>query len=317
MSANVNSTLAESLPQVAVLLATHNGAAYIEAQLASLARQVGVRPVLHWGDDGSTDDTVTRLRAALTTQHLAARAYPLAGGSAAQSFLALVAQADSDAEYYAFCDQDDVWHADKLQRAVAALAAGERSQPALYCARTIYADAALTPCGESPLWPRAPGFCGALAQNIAAGNTIVMNRAAFNVLRTVADLPSPAHDWTAYLAVSALGGRIVFDPQPCLLYRQHGANVVGAGAGMGARWRRIGQGLAGRHAAWNQLNCAMLQRLEPRMAAPQRAALQAFREACQDPAPLRRVLALRRSGVYRMTLASQVLLYVAACVGGL
>ena len=40
------------------------------------------------------------------------------------------------------------------------------------------------------------------------------------------------HDWWSYLVVSAAGGVVIADPEPALLYRQHGGNVIGAPAGL-------------------------------------------------------------------------------------
>ena len=44
------------------------------------------------------------------------------------------------------------------------------------------------------------------------------------------------HDWWLYLVVSAFG-TVVYDNQPALLYRQHGGNAIGHGAGwLGRQW---------------------------------------------------------------------------------
>lgn len=317
MSASVNSTPAERLPVVAVLLATHNGAAFIEAQLASLAQQTGVVVRLCWGDDASADGTPERVRAAVAAHGLTLRAVAVSGGSAARSFLSLVAQVGLEADYFAFCDQDDVWYADKLAVAVRQLGASALAEPRLYCARTLYVDAYLQPLGPSPCWRYPPSLQGALAQNIAAGNTVVMNRAAFSLLKRVADLESPAHDWTAYLAVCAAGGTCVFDPVPRLAYRQHGGNVVGAGTGLRNRVRRILAGFNGGYARWNRLNLAMLAQLGDAVPPPQRAIVTAFATACQGRSPWRRAIALGRSGVRRMTAFSQGLFFLAACLGRL
>jgi hypothetical protein len=73
-----------------------------------------------------------------------------------------------------------------------------------------------------------PGFPASLTQNIATGNTVVMNGAA---ARLVASIPAPVaspHDWWSYIVVSACGGRVIYDPEPVVLYRQHLKNLVGA-----------------------------------------------------------------------------------------
>ena len=56
------------------------------------------------------------------------------------------------------------------------------------------------------------------------------------------DMPEGSlHDWWAYLVVSAAGGAMVTDDVPVVLYRQHGANAIGAPA---SRVRRAGAALA-------------------------------------------------------------------------
>ena len=47
------------------------------------------------------------------------------------------------------------------------------------------------------------------------------------------------HDWWLYLVVSAFG-TVVYDDRPALLYRQHGGNVIGHGAGwLGRQWQML------------------------------------------------------------------------------
>lgn len=213
-----------ALPRVAVLLSTYNGERFLAEQLDSVARQSDVEVLLHARDDGSRDATPDVLRAQ------AGRWPNLAGGTPgenlgpARSFLALLRTAPADAEYFAFCDQDDVWLPDKLARAVAAIE--DDSGPALYCSNVTLADEALAPLGPAPE-SGDTRFAHLLFENIAFGCTVLLNRAA----RELVDSHDPGgsavmHDWWCALLVAAFG-RIHYDPRPGLLYRQHGGNVVG------------------------------------------------------------------------------------------
>src|SRR6185369_14462358 len=217
-----------SLPRVAVLLSTYNGEAFIEPQLASLRAQEGVEVRLHVRDDGSHDDTLAVLR-----RH--ADAWPQLAGVAsgpnlgpAASFLELLRTAPDDADYYAFCDQDDVWLPGKLERAVEQLTASA-GEPALYCSNVTCVAEDLTVLGT----PRAngdPRLQHLLFENIAYGCTTVLNRAARE--RIVSRLPERGvvmHDWWCALVVAAFG-RIHYDPQPQILYRQHAGNSIGSHA---------------------------------------------------------------------------------------
>src|SRR5262249_21670001 len=132
------------------------------------------------------------------------------------NFLSLAADPTIDAEYFALSDQDDVWHADKLSRAVAWLAGRPHATPALYCGRT----ALMTEDGRcyqlSPLFRRPPGFRNALVQNIGGGNTMVFNRAAKKLVETAGRQPVVVHDWWIYQLISAAGGDVFYDRNPVL-----------------------------------------------------------------------------------------------------
>ncbi|WP_420382965.1 glycosyltransferase family 2 protein [Novosphingobium sp.] len=212
------------LPRVAVLLATYNGADYLPEQLESLRTQRDVAITLHARDDGSTDTTCAILRqtAAIWPELKGAQPQPNLG--AAYSFLQLLQTAPDDAGYYAFCDQDDVWLPDKLARAAAALSTDEG--PALYCSNLTCVARDLTVIGV-PAAHRDERFLHILFENIATGCTIVLNAKARALINSKTPLTGLVmHDWWCALVVAALG-RIHYDPEPTLLYRQHGANSVG------------------------------------------------------------------------------------------
>lgn len=121
---------------VAILLSTYNGASFLHAQLNSFLAQTHENWVLHWRDDGSTDETVQIMRE-FTAKIGAERCVESSSSGphmgAAPSFLALLAE-NLGAGAVAFADQDDVWLPDKLQCALAMLKQAD-DKPALYCAR--------------------------------------------------------------------------------------------------------------------------------------------------------------------------------------
>ena len=164
------------------------------------------------------------------------RAAPLADDGArlgiAGSFLRLLRAhlaSDEAGGIVAFADQDDVWLEEKIERGVAALARVAPSRPALYCARQMLVDDRLRTLGLSPAVHLAPGFFGALTQNIATGCTVMLNAQAARMLGAAAGPDEGSlHDWWAYLLVAAAGGAILFDDIPVVLYRQHSGNAVGA-----------------------------------------------------------------------------------------
>lgn len=221
------------MPPLHVLLATYNGARFLPEQLESLTSQQGAEWNLLWRDDGSADGTTVLLE---DFGHRTGRAFraetPPGRAGVLGSFMHLLAAAPAGG-HYAFCDQDDVWMPDKLARAQAALSAMPAERPALYCGRQRLVDATLRPTGLSPLPRRPLGFRNALVQNVVTGCTLVLNEAARRlVLAAPPPPPGTLHDWWCYLLVSGAGGALRFDPEPGILYRQHGSNQVGTQASL-------------------------------------------------------------------------------------
>ncbi|GAN64171.1 glycosyltransferase [Acetobacter indonesiensis NRIC 0313] len=221
----------ESNNSVSILLSLYNGAKYLAEQLASLETQTHTNWVLYWRDDGSTDSSLSFMKA--FSQKVGEDRCVLISDQNGQhigvtaSYTKLLAAVPSGTAV-AFCDQDDVWFPDKLERGLNALAPFT-AQPSLYCARQMLTDKSLSPLGLSPSLPDQTSFLAALTQNIATGCTLLLSPAGAELLKKA--LPAPQHilhDWWAYLMVTGAGGVIHLDNEPCLFYRQHGQNAVGA-----------------------------------------------------------------------------------------
>lgn len=303
---------------VTIVLALHNGARYLSEQLNSIAQQTHRNWSLIIHDDASRDTGATMAAAFASTLPnrditVARRAEWL---GASQTFLRLISAAPPGA--IAFADQDDVWLPTKLSRAMEALSRIPERVPALYCSRTIVCDAALNRKRLSPGFRRPPSFGNALVQNIAAGNTIVLNPMAARIMRagaaTRADVV--AHDWYCYQLITGAGGQVIFDQKPGLYYRQHAQNHVGANHGPLARAQRLAAVAQGQLTAWADANVRALNAVLPLLTPNNRRTLAAF-EAARTLPPWRRLEALRRLGVYRQTRATDAVLRLAALTGKL
>ncbi len=214
--------------RITVLLSTYDGTPYLGAQLASLLAQTYPDWVLLWRDDGSRDETPGIMASWMqgAGKGRCGAVGPPGRLGPTPSFMTLL-RAAADTDLVAFADQDDVWMPDKLARAAAALGAVPPGTPALYCARQVLVDAGLGRIGISaPIRPL--GFPAALTQNVATGCTVVMNRAAARLVAGSEPPSTSLHDWWSYLVVAAVGGRLVADATPVVLYRQHAGNLVGA-----------------------------------------------------------------------------------------
>lgn len=295
-------------------MALYQGERFLGAQLDSIAAQT-TGWTLVVGDDGSSDagPRIVQDFARAWPGRVEMRTGPRRGASA--NFMALLAGLPDAPGLVALADQDDVWHPDKLSRAAAALDPCG-ALPALYCSRVEICDETLRPLGLSRLPVRPPSFRHALVQNLVQGNTVVLNPAAAALARAAAREAGAVvmHDWWLYQLVTGAGGRVIHDPEPSLLYRQHGANVVGANNGAGARLASLGRMLKGRHRKWSRANLRELQRLRARLTPENRLLLDDF-AALNGPAASARLRAMRRGGFYRQGRLSQAALWVAAALG--
>lgn len=305
--------------RVTILLATYEGARYLPEQLASIAAQEGVDWHLVVSDDGSGDGTKEMLRDfADAAGDGKVRLLAGPGRGAAENFRFLLRAGAEGADYVAFCDQDDVWMLQKLSRAVAALAGMPAGIPGLYAGRTTICDRDLQPRGLSPDPRRPAGFRNALVENIASGNTMVLNRAATELLRAAeAEVQEIViHDWWAYQLVTGAGGRVIFDPEPVLFYRQHGGNEIGAKLGITALPGRARRLLGGHFRGRNRINARALAASAHRLTEENRDVLTGF-ERILRAGPGGRVVGLRRIGLYRQSRLSQAALWLAAIFGRL
>ena len=302
--------------RVAILLCTYHGQHYLAEQLDSFAAQSHTNWDVWASDDGSKDDTHSILedyKSRWDVGRLSIHFGPAEGFAA--NFLSLTCNASIDADFYAYSDQDDVWEADKLARAVHWLQSVPSDVPALYCSRTRLVDADNNEIGVSPLFTKTPSFANALMQNIGGGNTMVFNKAARKLLREAGENKSViTHDWWAYMVVTGCGGRVFYDSKPTLRYRQHGGNLVGTNSNWAARLKRIRMLFQGRFKHWNDSNISALLTLEHRFTPENREILQRF-AAARGMSLIPRLIHLKRSGIYRQTLLGNLGLVAAAILG--
>ena len=233
--------------KIAVLLSSYNGEKYLGEQLDSLINQ-SLRPSqIIIRDDGSTDGTFAILDK--YCQEYDFISYEKGENlRPAQSFMELIRKAP-DADYYALCDQDDVWFRDKLKRAVSMLQKEDENQALLYCGRFILTDEKLNPLESkvSSLYSYTD-FAHSLLYTTAPGCTMVFNaRARDYIIRY--DMNKEyviIHDSIIHKVV-AMFGKVILDEEPMMYYRQHGSNEIGLdGNIIKANIKRISRFLGGK-----------------------------------------------------------------------
>lgn len=222
---------------VVVLLGTFNGARYLQQQLESIAEQTHGNWRLIVADDGSQDDTLAIVRGFATDHPDRVQIVPGdPTGSARDNFFRLLRVA-GPAPYFAFCDQDDIWTGDKLERLTRHCRQIEAQHPDQPC--LVYSDLGVVDSQLRVINPSFMSQIGAhpnaittktlLAENAIPGCAMLFNSALADVFLNYEfdEKRAIMHDWWIALLASAVG-RIAHVPEPLVKYRQHATNTLGS-----------------------------------------------------------------------------------------
>lgn len=222
------------MDKVTVLMSTYNGDLYLNDQINSILNQSNVKVDLLVRDDGSTDSTLNLLKKYQDEGKL--KFFTGENLGPARSFLQLLS-CTQESDYYAFSDQDDYWLPDKLSSAVG-LMQGFKDRPCLYFCQTKLVDKNLNPIEQIIIRPRLT-FGEALVYQFVGGCTMVLNAKMRDVVNSYIPSYLYMHDVWIYDIAMAIGAKVLFDPIPHILYRQHGNNVVGQGkTNIKTKWER-------------------------------------------------------------------------------
>lgn len=206
---------------IAVLMSTYNGGKYLDEQLASLAHQtVADAMTVYIRDDGSKDSTfdiIDRWKEKLSIHFQKAE-----NVGPARSFWELFTDRSIQADYYAFCDQDDIWDADKLETAVAQL----RGDCHMYCCncRIVDAQGKLL---QSAMKDAAPqmDIPRVFVTGFIQGCAMVFTNALREYILSKNISCIPMHDVMLMLYGPAYG-KVCWDNTPRFSYRVHENNVT-------------------------------------------------------------------------------------------
>lgn len=299
---------------VAILLCTYNGEQYIREQVESIIGQTHTNWSLWVSDDGSRDRTLDIIRECMSgsMQLLSIRRGPSVNSSC--NFMSLIYAEDIQADYFAFCDQDDIWHPDKIARALKWHTSVSANEPNLYGGRTHLVDADGVSIGESPLFTHPPCFANALVQSIAGGNTMVINRKARELLCKVQNADVVSHDWWAYILVTGAGGNVYYDPHPSIDYRQHNANLVGKNTGFKAKWIRARKLMSGAFREWSGQHIFFLNQIYELLPRNNQQIFKHFQQA-RSTSFIQRIQGAWKSRIFRQTTVDNIGLMLAVLLG--
>lgn len=222
--------------RVAILLATYNSGKRLRFQLDSLFLQTYKDWILYVHDDGSLDDTLDILAeyANRYKGQLRVMEDEIKGRGAKNSFFWLLDNVVAD--YYMFCDHDDIWLPNKIKLSLNALLDIEKEKGNLPIC--IFSDLALVDGDynvyNASMWKSAGIKPNILIQrkylaavNCVTGCTMLFNKAAKDVASVRYD-GIPMHDWWVAYCVAKSNGVLFPMYKATILYCQHGDNVVGA-----------------------------------------------------------------------------------------
>lgn len=222
-------------PKVLIILATFNGASYIREQIYSIKSQIDVEPVVAISDDCSSDGTLglaISICEQLSLAHFVL-SFNIKMGSASANFLtACLLVNPSDFDYFAFCDQDDIWLPRKLYHSI---------QCMKYQGCHAYSSP-LIAFQDPPDYPRPRLIykkvlpMSFMTQSASAGCTYVLDQTAFTALNrsliyldSVADISNIfSHDVYTHQVIKLFGLAWYYDFLSFVLYRQHSSNDWGA-----------------------------------------------------------------------------------------
>ncbi|MEN9434988.1 MAG: hypothetical protein RLZZ422_2577 [Pseudomonadota bacterium] len=236
-------------PQIVVLLAAYDGKSWLKEQVDSISRQENINIFIYISIDPSTDNTEF-LCHQLAEQNSNITVLPDIGkfGSAAPNFFRLLRDVDfSEFNYIAFADQDDIWHSDKLSRAVQMLTKHD-------CDGYSSNFTAFWPDGRKKLINKAQPQVewDYLFQSPGPGCTFVLTKKLVLELQGfVRNNKEPMssvwqHDWFIYAFARSHSYKWYIDKYSSMLYRQHENNQVGVNTGYKAFLYRMRFVLSGK-----------------------------------------------------------------------
>ncbi|GEM_PF-2277511 len=223
------------MKMVYVVMAVFNGEKFLDEQIKSIFDQKQIDVKLLIVDDGSTDNSLNII---LKWQQAGFEIYLESADhvGSSKAYASILKRVPRGA-FVAFSDQDDVWKDDKLAVQIESF---NSDKPSLVTSRRFYIDEEGREIGTSPTLRRPPSWRNAFIENIAYGNTIVLNPKGLELI-TLKAIPTDVYfDAWIYLLLSSVGTVITLD-EPLVRYRLHENNQIGIGKNrMNVRKVRLG-----------------------------------------------------------------------------
>lgn len=289
---------------VAVILGFYNGEKYLKDQLESIISQTHKNLKIFIFDDNS-EEGLNKLKLTLNNKlHPKIKIIKRVSNIGyAKNFLFGLKDVGQKFDYYAFSDQDDIWKINKIELAIKKMNVFKSSKSLLYCSRTAYfTEDCSKEIGSSRIFKKGPEFKNALIQNIAGGNTILMNKEARNIIiKTLKKNEFVSHDWWCYQVITASGGKVIFDHNKTLKYRQHSDNIIGKNVGFLDKLKRLNSFFSGNYKRWCEININNLYKNKELITKRNLEILFHFTKARNSKNPIEKIIQFYKSGIFRQS----------------
>lgn len=227
-------TIAPERITIDIICSVLDGGRYVGEFIRSIQAQTHDEWRLWVRDDGSSDGSVAivqqmaELDHRITLVHIGGPRLGVAG-----AFGWLLERVPQEAVYVMCGDADDVWLPEKIELELDAMLAAERFSPGPVLVHTdlVVVDAKLAVIHPS-FWrysrinPEPVSLRRVVIQNVTTAPTVMFNRELRELIGRTPPEARFQDWWYAFVAVAF--GRVVALREATVLYRQHGANAVGA-----------------------------------------------------------------------------------------
>lgn len=300
--------------KLAIVMCTKNGAPFIYEQLLSIKNQSFQDYDLYISDNESSDSTINIINAFINEFQMK-NIFLLEGCNKrfSYNFIWLLKEIKTTYHYYAFCDQDDVWHNHHLERAIKKISLYKKTSPIMFCSATNLISSNGKQIGRSPKFNKNPNLRNALVQSIAGGNTMVFNHQSCKLLKNI-DIDKrfvPSHDWILYALVSSCDGTILYSKNPSVDYRQHNNNIIGSNKGFIASIKRMVLIMRGHWKYWIDANLKIILD-EKSLSTRNNKLLNKIIEKKNSRFIFSRLKIIYKFGLYRQTIIGNISLYFMA-----
>ena len=219
--------------KVSVLMATYNGEKWLEPQLKSILEQKNSQIELFIQDDNSNDKTQEVIKKFKKKNKINFLINKKNQRSASLNFLNLIMNTNSNSDFYAFSDQDDIWDKNKLNRAIKKLTennceAYSSNISIIKNKKKILMKKSSNQKKYDYIFEGVPGCTIVISKKSFLKVKKKLMELSYNELKKIS-----MHDTFIYFYLRSSDTPWYIDKYSYINYRQHNNNVIGVNYGLG------------------------------------------------------------------------------------